>query len=151
VIPPSASSEWYAANGPLLAEYLKTLPASSIGQPLKGIRLAGDPEESRWLEGQTYLGVPTGLPAGVGVRLVDDGNRVLAYLWLDAGAEPYGLEPCSSGEQKGIRARRAGGGPHAWKALEAQHGVVYTACPPEVWIPAWAPSRRPSPPPPGLG
>lgn len=144
-IPASASDEWYAHNGPLLAEYLKTLPATAIGKPLKGIRLAGYSNDSRWLEGQTYLGVPPGLPEGVEARLVDDGTRVEAYLWVKPGAAPYALEACEAGEQEGIRARRAGGGVHAWMRLEAAHGVVYTACPPEAWIPASAPSRQPDP------
>ena len=148
-IPASASEEWYASNGPLLAEYLKTLPASGIGKPLKGIRLAGNANDSRWLEGQTYLGIPSGLPDGVEVRLVDDGTRAVAYLWVMSGAEPYVLEACASGEQEGIRARRAGGGVHAWTKLEAAHGVVYTGCPPDAWIPAFAPSRQPEPPVPG--
>lgn len=151
VIPATASEEWYASNGPLLAEYLKTLPASGIGEPLKGIRLAGNSKDSRWLEGQTYLGVPPGLPEGVEARLVDDGTTAGAYLWLNPGAEPYVLEACDSGEQKGIRARRAGGGVHAWTKLEAAHGVVYTACPPDAWIPEFAPSRQAEPAAPGPG
>jgi len=140
--PASATAKWHARNGPLVAEYLETLPASGIGQPLKGIRLSGDSDAGRWLEGQTYLGVPTGLPVGVSVRLMDDGRRVLAYVWVDESAEDFSLEPCEAGEQEGIRARLAGGGPYAWTSLKRDHGVVYTACPPEDWIPADAPSRR---------
>ena len=141
-VPPSADPEWFARNGPLLAEYLKTLPPHSVGQPLKGIRLSGDPDEARWLEGQVYRGVPNALPQGVGVRLMDDGERVVAYVWVEPGADGYVLEPCESGEQEGIRARLAGGGAHAWETLESRHGVVYTTCPPADWLSAE--SRDPS-------
>jgi hypothetical protein len=144
--PISATPEWFASNGPLLAEYLRTLPPTDIGKPLRGIRLAGEGASSRWLEGQTYLGVPGGIPAGVGVRLIDDGRRVVAYVWVEHGGGEYVLEPCESGEQEGIRARRAGGGPYAWKALKPEHGLVYTVCPPEDWIPDDAPSTRPAGP-----
>ncbi|HIL80795.1 MAG TPA: hypothetical protein EYG54_05975 [Myxococcales bacterium] len=142
--PFSATSEWHASNGPLLAEYLKTLPPSAIGQPLKGIRLSGDSGASRWLEGQVYLGVPAGLPEGVGARLVDDGQRVIAFVWVEDGADALTLEPCETGEQAGIRARLAGGGPFAWKQLRAVHGVVYTVCPPEGWVPPDALRREPN-------
>ncbi|MDE0884810.1 MAG: hypothetical protein OSB70_04700 [Myxococcota bacterium] len=137
----SATPKWYAQNGPLLAEYLETLPSEQIGQPLKGIRLSGEAGAPRWLEGQTYLGVPSGLPEGISVRLVKDGARTFAYVWAsdevwvsdeDAG---FSLEPCADGEQKGIRARQAGGGSYAWTVISPAHGVVYTACPPEDWLP----------------
>jgi hypothetical protein len=149
-LPPtfSATSEWHASNGPLLAEYLKTLPSSAIGQPLKGIRLSGDSGAPRWLEGQVYLGVPAGLPEGVGVRLVDDGQRVIAFVWVENGADALTLEPCEAGEQAGMRARLAGGGPFAWKQLRAEHGVVYTACPPGDWVLPDAPWRQPNSAPP---
>ena len=137
----SATPEWFASNGPLLAEYLRTLPPSAVGKPLRGIRLSGESGDSRWLEGQTYLGVPDTIPAGVGVRMIDDGRRVVAYVWVERGGGEFLLEPCESGEQEGIRARRAGGGPYAWKTLKPQHGLVYTACPPEDWVPDDAPSR----------
>lgn len=142
----SATPEWFASNGPLLAEYLRTLPPSAIGKPLRGIRLSAEDSDSRWLEGQTYLGVPGGIPAGVGVRMIDDGRRVVAYVWVEPGGGEYLLEPCESGEQEGLRARRAGGGPYAWKALKPEHGLVYTACPPEDWISDHAPSGRPAGP-----
>ncbi len=145
----SATAEWHASNGPLLAEYLKTLPENAVGQPLKGIRLSGDSESSRWLEGQVYRGVPSGLPEGLGVRLVDDGQRVLAFVWLESGASPYELQACESGEQKGIRARLAGGGAYAWIRVRPEHGVVYTACPPVEWLPtegSSSPVAHPAPP-----
>jgi hypothetical protein len=137
--PVSATAEWHASNGPLLAEYLKTLPQSAVGQPLKGIRLSGDSEGSRWLEGQIYRGVPVGLPEGLGVRLVDDGQRVLAFVWVENGAAAYELQACESGEQEGIRARLAGGGSYAWTRVLSEHGVVYTACPPPEWLPQEGP------------
>jgi hypothetical protein len=146
----SATAEWHASNGPLLAEYLKTLPENAIGQPLKGIRLSGDSESPRWLEGQVYRGVPSGLPEGLGVRLVDDGQGVLAFVWLENGASPYELQACESGEQKGIRARLAGGGAYAWMRVRPEHGVVYTACPPVEWLPtegSSSPVAPPAPPP----
>jgi len=143
--PFSATSEWHATNGPLLAEYLKTLPPSAIGEPLKGIRLSGVSGASRWLEGQVYLGVPTGLPEGVGARLVEDGQRVIAYVWIEEGGDALTLEPCEVGEQAGIRARLAGGGPFAWKQLRSDHGVVYTACPPEDWVRPDAPRQQSNP------
>jgi len=139
----SATPEWFESNGPLLAEYLRTLPDSAIGQPLRGIRLSGKGEGLRWLEGQTYLGVPEGLPSGVEVRMIGDGRRVVAYVWVERGGGEYVLEPCESGEQEGIRARLAGGGPYAWKALKPEHGVVYTVCPPEEWVPDPLPSTQP--------
>ncbi|MDG2332665.1 MAG: hypothetical protein P8Q97_00430 [Myxococcota bacterium] len=133
--PASATPKWYAQNGPLLAEYLETLPPEQIGQPLKGIRLSGEADGLRWLEGQTYLGIPSGLPSGVSVRLVTDGARTFAYIWVNDEAAEFTLEPCADGEQKGIRARQAGGAPYAWTVISPAHGVVYTACPPESWLP----------------
>jgi len=135
--------EWYASNAPLMVDYLDTLPDSRIGEPLQGILLS---DGERWLEGLVYLGDPVvPLPEGVNARLVDDGERAIAYLWLDAGAEPFTLSPCPDGPQRGIRAQRAGGAPYAWKALRPEHGLVYTLCPPATWLPADRPSARPAP------
>lgn len=136
----SMSPDWYATNAPLLIDYLDTLPDSAVGRPLDGILLS---DGKRRLEGFTYLGRPKGLPEGVNVRLVDDGTRAIAYIWLDPDAAAFPLEPCPDGPQRGIRARRAGGGPYAWRALEPSHGLVYTICPPEAWLPADRPSARP--------
>lgn len=141
VFAPSMSPGWYASNAPILTDYLDTLPNSSVGQPIDGILLS---DGQRWLAGETYLGEPTGLPEGVNVRLLDDGTMVIAYVWLDLGATALVLEPCADGPQRGIRARMAGGGSYAWRALEPEHGLVYTICPPDAWVPA----DRPSAPPP---
>lgn len=143
VITESMSPEWYASNAPLLTDYLSTLPDSAIGTPIDGILLS---DGQHWLAGLTYLGEPAGLPDGVHVRLLDDGTLVTAYVWLDPGAEPFVLEPCESGPQRGIRARRAGGGAYAWRALEPDHGLVATICPPAEWLPADRPSNRPRDP-----
>lgn len=136
----SMSPAWYQSNAPIMTEYLRTLPESAVGQPIDGILLS---DGQHWLAGTTYLGVPAGVPAGVNVRLVDDGTQVFAYLWLEEGAEPFVLEPCSDGPQRGIRARRAGGGAYAWRSLKPEHGLVYTQCPPPAWVPADRPSARP--------
>lgn len=138
----SMTPQWYASNAPLLTDYLDTLPDTAIGQPIDGILLS---DGKRWLEGLVYLGRPAGLPEGVNVRLLDDGATPIAYVWLDPEAEPFVLEPCPSGPQRGIRARRAGGGPYAWRALEPEHGLVYTICPPASWLPVDRPSARPAP------
>jgi len=149
--PISATPKWYAQNGPLLAEYLKTLSLEQMGQPLKGIRLSGEAGGPRWLEGQIYLGIPSDLPDGVSGRLVQDGTRTLAYLWVSDEVSGFSLEPCEDGEQQGIRARQAGGAPYAWNELISAHGVVYTACPPRAWLPEESPisgaSNAPPPPP----
>lgn len=139
----SMSPEWYASNAPLLTDYLATLPGNAIGQPIDGILLS---DGVHWLAGLTYLGEPrVDLPEGVNVRLFDDGTTVTAYLWLEPETEPFVLEPCADGPQRGIRARRAGGGAYAWRALEPDHGLVLTICPPEAWLPADRPSNRPPP------
>ena len=132
--------ECSAGNVPIMTAYLETLPDDAIGAPVDGILLS---DGQRWLAGQTYLGAPAGLPDGVNVRLLDDGLLVTAFVWLDPGAEPFVLEPCDDGPQRGIRARQAGGGAYAWRALQAEHGLVYTICPPEAWLPADRPSARP--------
>jgi len=138
----SMTPQWYTSNAPLLIDYLDTLPDGKIGKPLDGILLS---DGKHWLAGLVYLGRPKGLPEGVNVRLLDDGQTAIAYVWLDPGAAPLTLEPCPSGSQRGIRARRAGGGPYAWRALEPEHGLVYTVCPPAAWLPADRPSARPAP------
>jgi len=134
--------DWYATNIPLMAAYLDTLPDASIGKPLDGIAIS---DGGRWLEGVTYLGQPAGVPRGLQVRLVDDGKLARAYLWLEPDAGPYSLEACTEPPFKGIRAVRLGGGPYAWKTLLAEHGVVFTPCPPEAWLPEDRPSNRPQP------
>lgn len=138
---PSADPAWYAENEALIAAYLETLPDSSIGKALPGIRLS---DGNLWLEGYTYLGKPSDLPPGLSVRLVEKGNKVYAYLWLAEGAAPFQLDSCESGDQQGIRARRAGGGAHAWKMLDAGRGVVYTECPPRAWLEGEFISGRPA-------
>jgi len=94
---------------------------------------------------QTYRRFPVVFTRGEGVRLFDDGTIVTAYVWLDPGAAPFSLEPCDDGPQRGIRARRAGGGAYAWRALEPDHGLVSTICPPPAWLPEDRPSNRPPP------
>lgn len=137
----SMTPAWYAANAPLLTDYLDTLPGSAVGTRIDGILLS---DGQRWLAGTTFLGEPQGLPSGVNVRLLDDEVRVIAYVWLEEGAAPFTLEPCADGPQRGIRARRAGGGAYTWRALLPEHGLVYTICPPPAWVPAERPSARPS-------
>ncbi len=138
----SMSPQWFASNAPLLTDYLATLPAASVGSPIDGILLS---DGVRWLAGLTYLGEPAGLPEGVNVRLLDDGTIVTAYVWLDPGTASFSLQPCNDGPQRGIRARLAGGGAYAWRALEPDHGLVYTICPPAAWLPEDRPSNRPPP------
>lgn len=128
---PTANPAWYAENEPLIMAYLETLPDSSIGKSLPGIRLS---DGNLWLEGYTYIGKPSDLPPGLSVRLVEKGDKVYAYLWVAESAAPFELDSCEGGDQQGIRARRAGGGVHAWKMLDAKRGVVYTECPPRAWL-----------------
>lgn len=137
----SMSPAWYAGNAPILTDYLDTLPSSAVGQPIEGIMLS---DGKRWRAGEIYLGEPGGLPEGVNVRLFDDGTTVTAFVWLDEGSAPFTLEPCPDGPQRGIRARMAGGGAYAWRAVEPAHGLVYTICPPEAWLPADRPSAQPA-------
>lgn len=136
----SMTPQWLAANEVILTDYLATLPDQAVGTQIDGILLS---DGKRWLAGETYLGEPAALTDGLNVRLLDNGQRVIAYLWLDPGTEPYVLEPCPDGPQKGLRARRAGGGAYAWKALRPEHGLVETLCPPPSWVPADRPSARP--------
>jgi hypothetical protein len=139
----SMSPAWYSSNAPLLTDYLATLPDSAIGKPIDGILLS---DGAHWLAGLTYLGRPeVRLPEGVNVRLFDDGTIVTAYVWLEPETAPFILEPCTDGPQRGIRARRAGGGAYAWRALEPDHGLVTTICPPGAWLPEDRPSNRPPP------
>lgn len=131
---PSANPVWYAENAPLIKAYLETLSDAAIGKPLPGIRLS---DGELWLEGYLYLGRPQSLPMGLSVRLVkSEKGQVYAYLWVKEGAPSFALEACESGPQEGIRARQAGGGAYTWKSLSWEHGVVYTECPPEAWLPA---------------
>jgi hypothetical protein len=134
--------EWYASNIPLMAAYLETLPDSATGKVLYGIALS---DGDRWLEGVTYLGRPANAAEGLQVRLLDDGVSPRAYLWLERGAEPYPLDACVTPPFQGIRAVLLGDGPYAWKVLRPEHGVVYTPCPPAVWLPKDRPSNRPPP------
>ncbi|MAI27302.1 MAG: hypothetical protein CMN75_14845 [Spirochaeta sp.] len=138
---PSAAPAWYAQNGPIIKAYLESLPPSSVGSKLPGIRLS---DGKLWLEGLTYLGPGQNLPPGLRVRLVEDESALYAYLWLEEGAEPLLLTACRDGSQKGIRARQAGGGVFAWKQLSAKAGVVYTECPPAEWLPEGATLTHPS-------
>jgi len=125
-----------------MASYLETLPDSAIGEPLPGITIS---DGSLWLEGVTYLGRREDVREGLQVRLLDDGKLALAYLWLEPSAAPYPLEACPAPPFQGIRAVSLGGGPYAWKTLQAEHGVVFTPCPPEAWLPEDRPSNRPPP------
>jgi hypothetical protein len=127
-----ATREWYETNIPIVEAYLKTLPEDEVGKTIDGILLS---DGQRIFAGDTYLGAPTPLPSGVHARLMRHGERTVAYIWIDEGGESLPLEPCESGEQKGIRARRLGGGAYAWKSLTPAHGMVYTACPPRSWLP----------------
>ena len=138
---PSADPAWYVQNGPIIKAYLETLPGSSVGSELPGIRLS---DGKLWLEGSTYLGPGQNRPPGLVVRLVQDDSALYAYLWMKEGAEPLLLTPCPDGPQKGIRARQAGGGVFAWKQLSAKAGVVYTECPPAEWLPEGVPLTRPA-------
>jgi len=132
--------EWYTTNVPLMAAYLETLPDAAIGQTLDGILIS---DGRRWFEGFTYLGQPEDLPDGLRVRMLDDGTRPRAYMWLDDGSEPYSLVACSEPPFKGIRAVKLGDGPYAWKSLQPEHGVVFTPCMPPTWLPATRPSNPP--------
>ena len=129
----SMSPQWYDQNAVILTDYLDTLPARQIGHPLTGIMLS---DGEHWLAGEIYLGIPADLPEGVNVRLLKNGVRVTAYIWLEEGAKPLSLTPCKNGPQRGIRARRAGGGTFTWRTLQPDHGLVYTICPPPSWLPA---------------
>jgi len=129
---PSADPAWYARNEPLIKAYLQSLPNSAIGKSLPGIRLS---DGSLWLGEYTYLGPGLKTPPGLFVRLVENQQILYAYMWMEEGADPFMLTPCSDGPQRGIRARKAGGGAFAWKQLNAKEGVIYTECPPADWLP----------------
>ena len=130
VITESMSAQWYQQNAVIMIDYLNTMPPNRIGQKLPGILLS---DGDRWLAGDTYLGIPEDLPEGVNVRMIEEDSNRTAYIWLDKDAAPLPLEPCKDGPQRGIRARRAGGGPYTWRTLRADHGLVYTICPPPNW------------------
>jgi hypothetical protein len=125
------SAAWYAANAPIVEEYLTTLSDSQIGTPLGGIPLS---DGKRWFEGDIYLGRPENLPDAVHIVLLRRSEQVVAYLWIDEGGEPFPLEACGK-KGASIRARRLGGTVHAWRALRPEHGIVYTECPPAEWLP----------------
>ena len=129
---PSAAPLWYARNEPLIKAYLESLPNSAIGKSLPGIRLS---DGNLWLGEYTYLGPGLKTPPGLSVRLVENQQILYAYMWMEEGADPFVLTPCPDGPQKGIRARKAGGGVFAWKQLNAKEGVIYTECPPADWLP----------------
>lgn len=143
VMTESMTPQWYAQNAVILTDYLDTLPASQIGHPLSGILLS---DGEHWLAGEVYLGSPADLPEGVNVRLLSQDGEVTAYIWLDPGAAPLDLTPCESGPQRGIRARRAGGGAYTWRTLKPDHGLVYTICPPANWLPKNLPLTSAPPP-----
>ncbi|MEE3327700.1 MAG: hypothetical protein VX252_10215 [Myxococcota bacterium] len=129
---PSAAPIWSLQNGPIIKAYLSSLPQSSVGTKLPGIRLS---DGNLWLKDYTYLGPGRNLPPGLSARFVEDESTLYAYLWMEEGAEALPLSPCEDGPQRGIRARQAGGGAFAWKHLSAKEGVVYTECPPADWLP----------------
>lgn len=134
----SMSPQWYQENAVIMIDYLNTMPPNRIGQKLPGILLS---DGDRWLAGDTYLGIPEGLPEGVNVRMIEEDTNRTAYIWLEKDAAPLPLEPCKDGPQRGIRARRAGGGTYTWRTLRADHGLVYTICPPPNWrLPKPSPS-----------
>ena len=124
--------EWYESSTPIVKEYLTTLPDDAIGRPLDGIRLS---DGGRWFEGYTYLGRPRNLPPQLRVTMMRVEGRVVAFMWVEEGGEPFALAACE-GEDLGIRARRLEGTVLAWQALRPEHGVVSTPCPPEAWLPA---------------
>ena len=132
---PSADPVWYVRNEPLIKAYLQSLPNSAIGKSLPGIRLS---DGNLWLEEHTYLGPGLETPPGLSVRLLKNQQILYAYMWMEEGADPFALTPCSDGPQRGIRARKAGGGAFAWKQLNAKEGVIYTECPPADWLPEGA-------------
>ena len=129
---PSAAPIWYQRNAPVIKAYLSSLSNSAIGKSLPGIRLS---DGKLWLEDYTYRGPGLDTPPGLSVRLVENEQILYAYMWVEEDADPFTLTPCPDGPQKGIRARRAGGGAFAWKQLNFKEGVVYTECPPENWLP----------------
>ncbi len=131
------SPEWTRSSEPLVRAFLSTLSPLVIGQPLDGIRLSDD---ERWFEGDIYLGRPTGTPAGLFVVMLKHEGETLAYMWAEPEAEPFELEGCDEEHKPGIRARRLSGHVHTWKTVRPEHGVVYTECPPETWIPPGAAS-----------
>ena len=63
---PTADPAWYKDNETILKAYLETLPNSSIGKVLPGIRLS---DGELWLEGYVYLGQGLNIPQGLSVRL----------------------------------------------------------------------------------
>jgi hypothetical protein len=126
------TAEWYLANEPLVEEYLTTLPDSARGSVLDGIKLS---DGRRWFAGSTYLGRVEGLPPGTHVALLREQDEVMAFMWIAEDGQPLPLEACESGQNKGIRARKLAGQVYAWKALSPGHGVVFTPCPPDAWIP----------------
>lgn len=129
----TADPAWYKKNETLIEAYLESLPDSSIGKVLPGIRLS---DGELWLKGYFYLGQGVNIPQGLSVRLVRKEKRIYAYVWVDESLDSFIFEPCQERGQKGIRARQAGGGTFAWMKLNAESGVVYTQCPPEAWLPA---------------
>ena len=136
---PTADPAWYKDNETILKAYLETLPNSSIGKVLPGIRLS---DGELWLEGYVYLGQGLNIPQGLSVRLVRKEDRTYAYVWVEEGSDSFKFEPCEERGQEGIRARQAGGGAFAWMELNAESGVVYTQCPPETWLPSSAVSSN---------
>jgi hypothetical protein len=127
------SPEWTRSSMPLVRAYLTTLSPLVVGQPLDGIRLS---DGRRWFEGYVYLGRPKGTPDDLFVVLMRDQAQILAFMWVEPGGEPFPLANCGGSHKPGIRARRLSGQVHTWKTVRPEHGIVYTTCPPEAWIPA---------------
>ncbi len=124
--------EWRESSTPIVKEYLTTLPEDAIGSELDGIRLS---DGKRWFQGHTYLGRPGDLPPLLRATVLRAEGRVVAFMWLEEGGEPFPLQQCE-GEESGIRARSLAGEVHVWRSLRAEHGVIYTSCPPAHWLPA---------------
>jgi hypothetical protein len=117
--------EWRRANEPLVKEYLVTLPASAVGQQLRGIRLS---DGHRWLEGYVLEGWRKDLLPEAHIILLSKDDYDYAYLWLEDGTEPLPMAACEN-DGEGVRVRRLSGEILPWRSLRPEHGVVYTLCP----------------------
>jgi hypothetical protein len=143
--PVDPASRQAAYDAPVI-DYLEALGPEDVGRVLEGVRAdpAADPESDEvLLEGVRYLGPVSGLPEHVHMHLIQRGEELVAYLWVDTEGRPFPLPDCNP-RRVGFRAQRIWGPIYTWTAAQPGDGVLISACPAPSWVESAPGEPRPS-------
>lgn len=118
-----------ACNDKLVKNYLESLPNSSIGKVIPGVKLT---DGKRFPSGRKYLGKAKLKRRGAHVHLFREGAALTAVLWVDHGGEPIKVPRCPEGVSP-ESAYVLSGDVFTWTEVTPSSPVVETKCLDNAW------------------